>query len=105
MPNRNYETGRRFEYKVKKHLESKGYFVLRSAGSKSPIDLIAVNKHDGYVMMVQCKYGNKPAKAEVTKLIEMQKEMVWVDIVIAHGKPRERIQLLFLDNGHIGDAP
>jgi len=38
----NYEKGARFERKIKKILEAKGFFVTRSAGSKGPVDLLAV---------------------------------------------------------------
>lgn len=43
MVNRNYVKGRAFEHAVRKHYESKGYTVIRSAGSKGKIDLIAWN--------------------------------------------------------------
>lgn len=40
--NNNYAKGRRYEYKEKKIWEKDGYLVIRSAGSKSPVDLVAV---------------------------------------------------------------
>jgi len=40
----SYKKGRRFEYKTKELFERLGFFVLRSAGSKSPVDLIAVRQ-------------------------------------------------------------
>ena len=42
MVNKNYIAGRRFEYKVKKYYEDKGYTVLRTSGSHGFADLIAV---------------------------------------------------------------
>lgn len=39
-----YVKGRRFEHQVKKSYEAKGYTVIRSAGSKGKIDLIAWKK-------------------------------------------------------------
>lgn len=57
MTNRNYVSGRNFEYKVKKHLESRGYFVIRSAGSHSPVDLLAVNPTYYHILVIQCKHG------------------------------------------------
>jgi hypothetical protein len=42
MPNRNYITGRRFEYKVRDTWRSRGYTAFRSAGSHSPYDVVAL---------------------------------------------------------------
>lgn len=53
MKNRNYVKGRRLEYEVKQYLMQKGWFVVRSAGSHSPFDLIAIK--DGVVSLIQCK--------------------------------------------------
>ena len=39
-----YRKGANFERKVKKLLEAKGMFVVRSAGSKGPCDLVAFQK-------------------------------------------------------------
>lgn len=57
MPNKNYISGRNFEYRVKKYLESKDYFVLRSAGSHSMVDLLAIHRVFGWVLFIQCKHG------------------------------------------------
>lgn len=57
MPNKNYISGRNFEYRVKKYLESKGYFVLRSAGSHTPVDLLAVHPIYYHILVIQCKHG------------------------------------------------
>jgi hypothetical protein len=42
MPNKRYLAGRRFEYKIKRDLEKKGYFVIRASASKGLFDLIAI---------------------------------------------------------------
>ena len=61
MPNKNYISGRRFEYRVKKHLENKGWVVFRTAGSHSPVDLIAFRK-GLKPCLIQCKYGKNGIK-------------------------------------------
>jgi len=72
MPNRNYISGRNFEYKVKKYLEENGYLVFRSAGSHSIADLIAICKTD--TLLIQCKHhGHFPLK-ELSLLIMKAKE-------------------------------
>jgi hypothetical protein len=45
MPNKNYINGRRFEYKVRDAYKALGYVALRSAGSHSPYDVIALEAH------------------------------------------------------------
>lgn len=67
----NYERGRAFEYRVRDKLYKDGaVLVLRSAGSKTKVDLIALfplldgYTHEGDIqaMLVQCKRdGNLPA--------------------------------------------
>lgn len=37
-------------------LQAKGYLVVRSAGSRSPIDLVAV--HRTHILLIQCKTSN-----------------------------------------------
>lgn len=62
MTNKRYQSGRNFEYRVKRYFETQGYFVVRSAGSKGIADLIAISP-DGTVSLVQCKlYGTISVK-------------------------------------------
>ena len=49
----SYSKGRHFEYTTRRNLESKGFVVFRSAGSRSVADLIALRV--GEVWLVQCK--------------------------------------------------
>jgi len=48
-----YRYGRAFEYRCRDDLKKRGYFVLRSPRSGSPVDLIAIKT--GEVVFVQCK--------------------------------------------------
>jgi Holliday junction resolvase len=66
VPNANYEKGRRAEYKCCEALADAGWIPIRSAGSKSPIDVIGVG--NGKVRLIQVKSGKKgvsPADIEV----------------------------------------
>ena len=57
-----YRRGADFERKLKKREEENGaIFVLRSAGSKGPIDVVAI--HPWGVKLIQAKLG-KPTKAD-----------------------------------------
>jgi len=51
---KQYKIGYYYERKVKKILENQGYLVWRSPGSKSPIDIIAINDK-GFVRLIQVK--------------------------------------------------
>lgn len=53
MPNPKYVAGVAFELKVQLVLETQGYTVTRSAGSKGEVDLVAVNR--AYCLHIQCK--------------------------------------------------
>lgn len=69
-----YSKGAKFENDVIKHLEKKGMYCIRSAGSKGIVDVIAIIRYRDktIVHMIQCKYGNatmnKQDKKELTEL-------------------------------------
>ena len=42
MTNKNYQIGRRFEYRVQNYFRKFGYYVVRSYASKRLLDLIAI---------------------------------------------------------------
>lgn len=73
MVNKNYLAGRRFEYKVKKYYENKGYTVLRTSGSHGFADLVAIKRQDHliHILFIQCKNHN-PTNKEIEKLNEFQ---------------------------------
>jgi Holliday junction resolvase len=58
MPNKNYLSGRRKEYKIKRQLELEGWYVLRSAGSHGFADLVAISPLKRKVRFIQCKPDN-----------------------------------------------
>lgn len=51
----NYKRGRAFEYKTKKLYEALGCLVFRTAGSRSPFDLIALHPKSKMIYLLQCK--------------------------------------------------
>lgn len=71
MSNKNYVSGRRFEYTVRDMYEAVGYEVYRTAGSHTPIDLVAVNEHG--VMFIQCKRG-RLVKKDLAGIIKLAKK-------------------------------
>lgn len=68
MPNKNYLRGRRFEYEIIHKLTADGYTCVRSAGSKSPVDIVAINEEE--VLLVQAKTGSTGLTASERKTFE-----------------------------------
>ncbi len=66
----SYRKGYKFEWEVRKFLEERGYYVIRSAGSKKP-DIIAGKGYE--VLVIECKYTSKNklyiSKDEVKNLL------------------------------------
>jgi Holliday junction resolvase-like predicted endonuclease len=62
----NYSDGARFERATRHHLEENGYQVIRSAGSKGKVDLVAFKT--GEILFVQNKINGLCAPAERTEL-------------------------------------
>lgn len=64
-----YSRGADFERKVKKLWEAEGYFVVRSAGSKGPVDLVAFGATRP--VLIQCKISGRISKAKLIELVEL----------------------------------
>ncbi|MFW6173926.1 MAG: hypothetical protein ACOC5T_09295 [Elusimicrobiota bacterium] len=63
MTNKNYQSGRRYEYKLCEDLRKDGFdIVQRSAGSHSPIDIWAVHKEKKLILLIQAKHSNENLK-------------------------------------------
>lgn len=69
MGNPNAAKGTRFEHAVKRDLEERGYFVMRSPASKSAIDLLAVCKDE--VVFCQCKTNGRLDPAPWNELYDL----------------------------------
>ena len=68
----NYRRGADFERRVCKYFDKQGYFTVRSAGSHSPIDLVAIKA--GEVKLIQCKIDGVLSLAEREQLQELSKD-------------------------------
>ncbi len=73
--NKLYRKGYYYERKVKQFLINRNYLVWRSPGSKSPIDIIAIN-NKGYVRLIQVKSHTKINKEELKALKELAKKFL-----------------------------
>lgn len=64
-----YHRGRAFEHAVRAQLVADGYDVIRSAGSKTKIDLVAFKT--AQVLLVQCKLDGRCSPAERVALLRV----------------------------------
>lgn len=83
----HYRTGTDFERKTRHHLEAEGYEVIRSAGSKGKIDLVAFKT--GAFLFVQCKLNGLCPPAERVEILRLAR-MGGATPLVAHRKPDGR---------------
>lgn len=73
-----YQLGRAFEGAIRGRLQRRGYYVMRSHGSKGIIDLLAVGRpclEKGVVaLFIQCKRRGSIGTEEWNKLYELAQE-------------------------------
>ena len=85
MSNLNYIKGRNFEYRIMDYLREKGYFCMRSSGSRGPFDIIAIPPSQGSTLLIQAKYNGYLPKYELQQLKEIQKK-IWGLVKIAYSE-------------------
>lgn len=82
-----YDRGRRFEHVVRAALIDDGYDVVRSAGSKTKIDLVGFKT--GQVLLVQCKLDGQCRRAERMALLRVAGLLPGVALpILAYHEPR-----------------
>lgn len=97
-----YNDGRRFEYRVRDALREDGYEVLRSAGSKTKIDLVAIKR--GQQIFIQCKLNGLCAPAERSRLRDLA-GMVGALPVVAYSHKEGRAAATVRYRLLTGDGP
>ena len=74
--NKNYQKGRRKEYTITDRLKKEGFEIAqRTAGSHSPIDIVAINKETKEIKFIQVKVG----EISYTEHTKIHKEMEWLN--------------------------
>jgi hypothetical protein len=103
-----YEQGRALEHRVRALLVEAGFLVVRSAGSKSVADLVALPRSGrgpqwapGAPWLVQCKRGGVLGPAEWNDLVREALSVSAVP-VMARYMPRRPIELFRLDDLKVG---
>jgi hypothetical protein len=80
-----------------KRLEEMGAtFVTRSAGSHTPVDVIAfwstLDHHGGYTWFVQCKSGKRPiSRRDKTELVDLAHDCGAIPVLATRGMKIEVI--------------
>lgn len=94
-----YDAGRDLEYRVRDMLTAAGYLVVRSAGSKGIVDLVALPRIDSPAygalsapLAVQCKRGGVLPRAEWNRLVTEALSVSAVPVLATY-TPRQPIQL------------
>jgi Holliday junction resolvase len=92
--NRSYKKGYRFEHRVKRFLERKGYVVYRLAGSK-PFDLIAISGSNVYI--IECKSNKRDVPKASERLANSVKDLIAKPLIIYKDK-RNRLKIIDVRN-------
>ena len=98
MSSKNYEIGRRFEYRTQNYFRKIGYYVIRAYGSKGLYDLIAVPPMSrlGQTLLIQCKKNGYIHPKELAKLKEHDK---WNGLIlIAYSDKKRKLRFRTLEN-------
>lgn len=90
-----YRLGRRVEYWFRDKLKADGYFVMRSPGSKSPVDLVAIKP--GQVLFVQCKRGGSLPPKEWNAVYDLAVSSGAVPVMAENPFPREHRMWRLID--------
>ena len=79
-----YKKGRRKEYKICEDLRKLGFdIVFRSAGSHSPIDVIAINKSLKVIKFIQSKrvLNENMEETDIKLKEQLEREFMWLNNV------------------------
>jgi len=90
-----YRKGHRWELKIKKMWEEKGYVVYRSAGSKDAADLIELK--DGKIVLIQVKVNKKPSRSKVAKLKKKAKKCKATPLLVLWNRKKREIEVYNLN--------
>jgi len=80
----HYRSGVEFERRIRADLETNGYLIIRSAGSKGKIDLLAAKP--GQRLAIQCKRHGLLSTSEWNQLIEWAAVFDAVPILAVGGR-------------------
>ena len=82
MPNPQYVKGRRKEYKIVHKHRDLGHIAFRSAGSHSPVDVVAIDTKNRTIHLIQSKVGKISAREKEEYLSQIPKGTYKVELTI-----------------------
>lgn len=88
-----YQKGYLFERRVRRQLESEGYTVFRTAGSRADFDLVALKAGEP-PLLVQCKVNPKLSEREKERLCETAGRAGGVAVLAYRERRRIKIEKL-----------
>jgi len=88
-----YARGRKFEWRVRDHLEGMGFVVVRSAASK-PVDLVAMR--GGQILLIECKYNAKITSLERQRLLKMAERAGGIPVLATKRRGQRGFKLIDL---------
>ena len=98
MANKNYEIGRRFEYRVQNFFRKYGYYVIRSYASKGLLDLIAIPPlidptWYNFPLGIQCKKNGYVPNEELQNLKDNSKKWQMNIVIIWSDKKTRKMRM------------
>ncbi len=99
----NYRRGRAFEYQVRDHLRERGFVVVRSAGSHTPADLVALG--DLAPWIVQVKRDGRLSATERDAVLTMAKQARAWPILARYRPELPHVQIVLLGVTADADLP
>lgn len=89
-----YTKGRQFENRVKRDKESHGYFVVRSAASLGPVDLVALK--NGEIELIQVKVSKYSMGPDERKELKSLADAMCAKAILAYrGPASSRYKILY----------
>ena len=86
-----YRKGRSTEYRCREELRKMGVnLVFRSAGSRGPADLIAINPVRREIWLIQCKGGRPPPMARLEREYGVLRELEGEYRVLAYAYVKDK---------------
>lgn len=89
-----YRAGRDFEYAVRTKLTADGYDVIRSAGSKTKVDLVAIKA--GQALLIQAKRDGRISPHERAELVRIASLLGPVAVPVVAFRHARRLTLVRL---------
>ena len=81
--NKNYQKGRRLEYKLIKGAKEAGLIAFRSAGSNSPVDVVIIDRAMKRIQFIQCKKAKYADKKDYFE----EEDLYEVKFIVYHENP------------------